>query len=101
MSSRTSVQVISPTIVKSPYNLPDSPKYISKENIEKITNIETLKEKEKQYDAFLEKKWQVLLLLNQVEEILEIRDAIVIRIIVLEREQKELFQRMLNFISYQ
>ena len=101
MSSRLSVQVISPTIVKSPHNLPNSPKYISKENIEKITNIETLRDKEKQYDEFLEKKWQLLLLLNQVEEILEIRDAIVIRIIVLEREQKELFQRMLNFISYQ
>jgi hypothetical protein len=100
MRTNLNLQVISPSTVKSPYNLPNSPKYISRDEIEQITNIDILKKKEKQYDEFLDTKWQVLLLLNQVEEILEIRDLIVIRIIVLEREQKELFQKMLNFISY-
>lgn len=100
MATSSNVRVISSKLVKCPYDLPDSPKYISKEDIEKITNINDLKKKEKQYDEFLDKKWHVLLLLDQAEEILEIRDSIVFRIIILEREQKELFQRMLNFISY-
>lgn len=99
MKRTLSVQVISPLTTKSPYDLPNSPKHISKEEIEKITNIDILRQKEKQYDEFLEKKWHVLLLLDQAEEVLEIRDLIVFRIIVLERERKELFQRMLNFIS--
>ena len=93
-------RVISPKTIKCPYDIPDSPRYISKEEIEIITNINYLKKKEKQYDKFLDNKWHILLLLDQAEEILEIRDLIVFRIIVLEREQKELFQRMANFISY-
>ena len=93
-------RVISPQTIKRPYDLPDSPRYISKEEIERITNINDLKKKENQYDRFLDYKWHILLLLNQAEEILEIRDLIVFRIIVLEREEKELFQRMTNFISY-
>lgn len=99
MKRALSVQVISPVTIKSHYDLPNSPKHISKEEIEKITNIDILRQKEKQYDEFLENKWHVLLLLDQAEEVLEIRDLIVFRIIVLERERKELFQRMLNFIS--
>jgi hypothetical protein len=99
MTTVHTVRAISPKTIKSPYDLPDSPKYISKEDIEKITNINDLKKKEKQYDEFLDKKWHVLLLLDQAEEILEIRDLIVFRIIVLEREKKELIQMMLNFIS--
>jgi hypothetical protein len=39
-------------------------------------------------------------LLDQAEEVLEIRDFIVSRIIILEREEKELFKKMANFISY-
>ena len=93
-------RVISPKTIKCPYDIPNSPRYISKEEIEKITNINYLKKKEKQYDKFLDNKWHILLLLDQAEEILEIIDLIVFRIIVLEREQKELFQRMANFISY-
>jgi hypothetical protein len=71
-----------------PYSLPDSPTYLSKDMIQQMTNIKILKEKEKQYDEFIDKKWQILLLLNQVEEILEIRDLILLRIIVLERKQR-------------
>lgn len=100
MATTSNLRAISPKTIKRPYDLPDSPKYISKEDIEKITNIDDLKKKEKQYDEFLDKKWHVLLLLDQAEEILEIRDSIVFRIIILEREQRELIKRMLNFISY-
>ena len=71
-----------------PYSLPNSPLYLSKDIIEKMTNIKILREKEKQYDEFIDKKWQILLLLNKVEEILEIRDLIILRIVVLERKQR-------------
>lgn len=100
MDATLRVQAISPKTIKCPYDLPDSPKRISREDIEKISDINILRKKEKQYDYFLEKKWHVLLLLDQAEELLEIRDLIVSRIIVLERERKELFQRMTNFISH-
>jgi len=100
MKSTLSVRVISPVTIKCPYDIPDSPKFISRDAIERITNIESLRKKEKQYDDFLDKNWHVLLLLGQAEEILEIRDLIVFRIIVLERERKELLQRMTKFISY-
>ena len=93
-------RVISPKTIKCPYEIPSSPRYISKDEIGRITNINDLKKKEKQYDRFLDNKWHILLLLDQAEEILEFRDLIVFRIIVLEREEKELFQRMTNFISY-
>ena len=59
-----SVKVINPKTIKSFYDIPNSPK---KEDIEKITNINILKQKEKQYDDFLEKNWQLLLLLDQAE----------------------------------
>jgi len=94
------MNAISPKTIKRPHELPNSPKHISKEEIEKISSIEILRKKEKQYDEFLEKNWHVLLLLDQAEEVLEIRDFIVSRIIILEREEKELFQKMANFISY-
>jgi hypothetical protein len=100
MRTSLNINAISPKTIKQPYELPDSPKHISKEDIEKITNIGILKKKEKQYDEFLEKKWHILLLLDQAEEVLEIRDFIVSRIIILEREEKELFKKMANFISY-
>jgi hypothetical protein len=100
MRTSLSINAISPKTIKRPHELPNSPKHISKEEIEKISSIEILRKKEKQYDEFLEKNWHVLLLLDQAEEVLEIRDFIVSRIIILEREEKELFQKMANFISY-
>jgi hypothetical protein len=100
MNTSLSVNAISPKTIKRPYELPNSPKHISKDEIIRINNIEILKKKEKQYDEFLEKNWHVLLLLDQAEEVLEVRDFIVSRIIILEREEKELFQKMTNFISY-
>jgi hypothetical protein len=100
MRTSLSINAISPKTIKRPHELPNSPKHISKEEIEKISSIEILRKKEKQYDEFLEKNWHVLLLLDQAEEVLEMRDFIVSRIIILEREEKELFQKMANFISY-
>jgi hypothetical protein len=100
MRTSLSINAISPKTIKRPHELPNSPKHISKEDIEKISSIEILRKKEKQYDEFLEKNWHVLLLLDQAEEVLEMRDFIVSRIIILEREEKELFQKMKNFISY-
>jgi len=80
--------VISPIVTRSPFNIPDSPKYISICNIKKMTNIYLLRKLEYQYDEFLEKKCQILLLLNTIDEVLEIRDALTMRIIVLKREKR-------------
>jgi len=99
MTTTLTVRAISPKTIRRPYDLPDSPKHLSKEDIEKITNIDVLKEKEKQYDEFLDKKWHVLLLLDQAEEVLEIRDLIVFRIIILERERREIYKQILKLIS--
>lgn len=88
------VIVISKENIKSPYDLPNSPPNLSKEMINKINNIQKLKEIEKCYDVFLEKRWHILLLLNQAEQILETRDLILIRISILERERKKKYQIM-------
>ncbi len=40
------------------------------------------------YDQFLEKKCQLLLLLNNMDEIIEIRDALILRVDALRREQR-------------
>lgn len=80
--------VISPRLTRSPFSIPDSPQYISISNIEKTTNIYILKKLEYQYDEFIEKKCQILMLLNVIDEVFEIRDSLIIRINSLEREQR-------------
>ena len=77
--------VISPVLIHSPFSIPDSPKYISIKNIEKMRNIYKLKKLEYEYDEFLEKKCQILLLLNIIDEVFEIRDSLIMRINNLER----------------
>jgi len=86
--------VISPRLIHSPFSIPDCPQYISINNIAKMTNIYILKKLENEYDDFLEKKCQILLLLNVIDEVFEIRDSIIIRINALEREQR--YRQMRN-----
>jgi hypothetical protein len=71
----------------SPNRLPNSPPTISLEQIEKITNKKQLLELEKKYDEFLEKKCQLLLLYDIIDEYLEIRDKITIKILKMDREE--------------
>ena len=96
MSKKTvSNMEISPRVTRSPFSIPDSPQYISISNIEKTTNIYILKKLECQYDEFLEKKCQILQLLNVIDEVFDIRDSLIMRINVLER-QRRFHQARLN-----
>lgn len=96
-----SAMVISPILNRSPFSIPDSPQYISIDVIEKTTNIYILKKLEHAYDKFLEKKCQILLLLNAIDEIFEIRDALIMRINCLERENRlrEMRNKRRDFIK--
>jgi|LakMenEpi03Aug12_release.lakeMendotaPanAssembly.Ray.scaffolds.fasta_scaffold771724_2 hypothetical protein len=85
---------ISPIVTKSPFSIPDSPQYMSTELINKINNIQILKKIEYEYDNFLEKKCQILMLLNNIDEIFEIRDSLTLRINSLRK--KERLHRMRN-----
>lgn len=79
---------INPRLIKSPFSIPDSPQYISTNNIKKIKNIYILKKLEHKYDEFLEKKCHILLLLNVIDEVFEKRDEIIMHINSLERERR-------------
>lgn len=83
---KVSAMVICPILNRSPFSIPDSPQYISISIIEKTTNIYILKKLEYQYDEFLEKKFQILQLLNVIDEVFDIRDALIMRINILERQ---------------
>lgn len=69
------------------FMLHDSPPYVSAAQISQIGNIRTLKILEQQYDDFLERKIQILLLLNCIEDVLEIREQLIIKINRLLRTQ--------------
>jgi hypothetical protein len=58
---------------------------ITVDKINELTNKWQLKKLEKKYDDFLDKYQQLLLLHNNVDEYLEIRDAITLRISRIER----------------
>lgn len=88
ISSRT--MVISSMETSS--ELPNRPPVLSVNSIQKMVNIGKLKVLEELYDDFLDKNMQVLLLCNVVEDYLEIRDALTIRICKLRREQQMRFQ---------
>lgn len=79
-------KVINPQTIKTIYCLPDSPPYIQKDVVNKINNLYVLKKIEFEYDEFLNKKSQILLLLNLMEEVLEMRDIITYKINRLTRE---------------
>ena len=80
--------VISPKITHSPFCIPDSPPYISPSTITRETNISLLKKWERKYGEFLEKKCQILLLLDSIDEIIDIREALLLQIYILEQEQR-------------
>lgn len=88
--------VISPRVTRSPFSIPDSPQYMSVNNIAKMTNIYILKKLEYEYDEFLEKRCQILQLLNVIDEVFEIRDSLIIRINALERERRYRLMRYNN-----
>ena len=90
MFMKKQINVISSKTKISPFSLPDSPPYIKMDILNKITSIDKLKKLETQYDEFLNNNFQILLLLNLLDEILEIRDIIIVRIIKAElRNRRE------------
>jgi hypothetical protein len=64
---------------------PNSPPQISLDKIKKMTNKYQLLELEKNYDEFLDKYIQLMLLYNNIDEYLETRDLITMRISQLKR----------------
>jgi len=64
--------------------------FITLEQINKITCVIELRELEQKYDNFLQKKIQILLLYNMIEDIdnyLDIRDALIVRRLKVELEK--------------
>lgn len=88
--------VISPTLIQSPFSIPDSPEYISIERINKTNSIYYLKKLEYEYDEFLEKKCQILQLLNVIDEVFEIRDTLILRVNALRRKERQRIMRFEN-----
>ena len=91
-SKTVRIAVISPKLTLSPFSIPGSPPQMSIENINRINNIYYLRKLEDIYDVFLEKSCQILMLLNYIDEVLEIRDALTIRINYLKRQKKDFYQ---------
>ena len=87
LNKKVSNAVISPMVTRSAFSIPNSPQFISIKCIEKTTNIYILKNWEYEYEEFLEKKCQILLLLNVIDEVFEIRDALIMRINSLQRDK--------------
>jgi DNA repair ATPase RecN len=70
--------------------LPNSPPHISLDKIKKMTNKYQLLELEKNYDEFLDKYIHLMLLYDNIDEYLETRDLITMRISQLKRmEQRQ------------
>lgn len=68
--------------------LPNKPTPLSIIMIEKITCISYLIKLEKKYDDYIDKNTQILMLYNIIEDYLELRDALTVRISKLRRETK-------------
>ena len=79
--------------------LPNSPPHISLDKIKKMTNKYQLLELEKNYDEFLDKYIQLMLLYNNIDEYLETRDLITMRISQLERMEKRKQKNNVECIS--
>ena len=99
----TILKVTRKTIVvssmESPSNLPHKPPTVSINTIQKMTNIESLRELERMYDDFLDKNMQALLLYNVMEDYLDIRDALTLRISKLKRENNVRFHANKYFLE--
>ena len=78
--------------MESVSNLPNRPPTLSVRTIQKMINIIHLKELERIYDTFIDKHMQILLLYNVLEDYLDIRDALTVRISKLRRENKIRYQ---------
>ena len=76
--------------------LPNSPPHISLDKIKKMTNKYQLLELEKNYDEFLDKYIHLMLLYDNIDEYLETRDLITMRISQLKRMEKRMEQRQGN-----
>ena len=68
------------------------PPIIETNKISKITDKHFLLDLESKYDLFIEKNQQLLLLHDVIEDILEIRDAILLQIGRLNRIEKKMCQ---------
>jgi hypothetical protein len=78
-------QFLIPEEIKSYKNIHKYPQYIS---IEKINSISQLTILEKQYETFIKKNIQILLLNDTIHDYLDIRDKITFKISKLKREEK-------------
>jgi len=78
----------SPTEVNSLSSFPNRPPYLTMEKIEKMTNKFQLMDLERNYDDFLERNQQLLLLYDIIDDYLEIRDAITIKLCRMRRFEK-------------
>jgi hypothetical protein len=67
---------------------PNSPRVYDIEKINKITDKYFLIELESKYDKFIENNQQVLMLYDLIEDMLDIRDAILLRVGRLERQER-------------
>jgi len=67
---------------------PNSPRVYEIEKIHKITDKYFLIDLESKYDKFIVNNQQVLMLYNLIEDMLDIRDAILIRVGRLQRQER-------------
>jgi hypothetical protein len=79
---------ISPIITQSAFSIHDCPEYISKERINKMTNIYVLQQLERDYDEFLEKRCQILMLLGIIDEVFDVREQLILRILSLKKTER-------------
>lgn len=66
----------------------NKPPIISINAIQRLTNIPLLRSLEQSYDTFIDTNTRALMLYNVLEDYLEIRDALTIRLLRLKREEK-------------
>ena len=78
----------SPSEINSLRSFPNRPPYLTMEKIEKMTNKFQLMDLERNYDEFLERNQQLLLLYDTIDDYLEIRDAITIKLCRMRRFEK-------------
>ena len=72
-------------------SIPNKPPSISINSIQKLTNIEQLHILERNYDTFINDNAQLLMLYNILEDYLEIRDALTVRLSKVKREKNMRF----------
>lgn len=74
------------TTIKNKFT--DSPPIIEMEKIEKITDKYFLIDLESKYDNFISKNQHLLFLYDLIEDVLDIRDTIILRICRLDRSER-------------